>query len=185
MARKLILGAAVAMVCTLAVSQSVAEENLLRELYGQGVHAYFSNNVSQAHEFLSMAIEQGSKDPRCYYYRGLAYAKLGRPDEAQEDFKKGAEFEAAGGAAQIDVGQALQRVQGSLRLDLEKHRYSAKLAARLKEASEHKERYEDFKRDEPKVIREPAAANTPANAPSDVAPPPATPAACTTASRRP
>ena len=162
MARSIVYGIAVLLMLGPAVSANRAQDSLLQEMYGQGVHAYFAGKYDQAHELFTTAIDQGSQDPRCYYFRGLAYAKLGRPDEADADYKRGAEFEAGGAAVQINVGQALQRVQGNLRLQLEEYRYSARLAARLKEVKEKKERYEQMQRNEPNVLRStppPAAAS--------------------------
>ena len=162
MARSIVYGIAVLLMLGPAVSANRAQDSLLQEMYGQGVHAYFAGKYDHAHELFTTAIDQGSQDPRCYYFRGLAYAKLGRPDEADADYKHGAELEAGGAAVQINVGQALQRVQGNLRLQLEEYRYSARLAARLKEVKEKKERYEQMQRNEPNVLRggaPPAAAS--------------------------
>ena len=149
MARSIVFGIVVLLMLGPAVSANRAQDSLLQEMYGQGVHAYFAGKYDQAHELFSTAIDQGSQDPRCHYFRGLAYAKLGRPDEAEADYKRGAELEAGGAAVQINVGQALQRVQGNLRLQLEEYRYSARLAARLKEIKEKKERYEQAIRIDP------------------------------------
>jgi Flp pilus assembly protein TadD len=110
MARSIVFGIAVLLMLGPAVSANRAQDSLLQEMYGQGVHAYFAGKYDQAHELFSTAIDQGSQDPRCHYFRGLTYAKLGRPDEAEADYKRGAELEAGGAAVQIDVGQALQRV---------------------------------------------------------------------------
>ncbi|HND54191.1 MAG TPA: tetratricopeptide repeat protein, partial [Pirellulaceae bacterium] len=68
-----------------------AQNAVLSDLYGRGVHAFFSQKYDRAHELLTAAIDNGSRDPRCYYFRGLSYSRLGRPDEAQADFTKGAE----------------------------------------------------------------------------------------------
>jgi len=173
MARSIAFGIAVLLMLGPAASASRSQDSLLQEMYGQGVHAYFSGKLDQSHELFSAAIDQGSQDPRCYYFRGLSFAKLGRPDEAEADYQRGAELEASGAALQINIGLALQRVQGPQRLQLEEYRYSARLAARLKEAREKKERYEQMQRNEPQVLRgeSPAA---PAVAPRQPPPPDAT-----------
>jgi len=170
MARKIVFGIAVLLTLGPAVTVNQAQDSLLQELYGQGVHAYFSGRYEEAHEFFSKAIEQGTQDPRCYYFRGCVYAKLGRPDEAEADFKSGGEFEASGAAVQINVGQALQRIQGPIRLQLEEHRYAARLAAHLKAAEERKERYEEMQRNEPNVLRTPGPAAADAAAPDAAKP---------------
>ena len=40
---------------------------ILAETYGQGVHAYNSGRLSDALNFFSLAIDNGSRDPRVYY----------------------------------------------------------------------------------------------------------------------
>src|SRR5579864_2921597 len=84
-------GWTVAVGATLVTSLPVsAQTDVLNELYGSGVHAFNSGQYREAYNDLTMAIRSGSRDPRVYYYRGLAYIRLGRPQEAQADFKKGA-----------------------------------------------------------------------------------------------
>ena len=86
------------MLCACAVAWSLAgntraQDALLNDLYGLGVHAYYSNDYFRAHELLTSAVEQGSQDPRVFYFRGLTYQMLGRPDEARDDFRQGAQLE--------------------------------------------------------------------------------------------
>jgi hypothetical protein len=127
----------------------------LAELYGQGVHAYFRGDVRTAHQFFSDAIEQGSRDPRCYFYRGLAYASLGRPTEAEADYKSGAALEVSSTDRIYPVSDSLQRIQGRTRLQIEKHRQVARLTAHTKATQVQKARYEQLKRSEPDVLRAP------------------------------
>src|SRR5688500_4313620 len=117
MNRSLVFGA-VLLVGVLAGS-ACAQEAVLAELYGQGVHAYFARDLRTAHAVLTNAIEQGSRDPRCYYFRGLTYASLGRPDEAEADFKVGAKVETGSADRIYPVADSLQRVQGRTRLQIE------------------------------------------------------------------
>jgi len=105
-----------------------AQEAPLAELYGLGVHAYFASQYDQAHESLTQAIEQGARDPRCFYFRGLVNLKLGRPDEAAGDFQQGAQLEAEGAGRLI--GRSLERVQGYERMQLEQHRQQARFELR-------------------------------------------------------
>src|SRR5262245_3919722 len=56
-----------------------AQDSLLDDLYGRGVHAFFARNYPSAHELFTAAIKGGSRDPRAYYFRGLVYSRLGRP----------------------------------------------------------------------------------------------------------
>jgi hypothetical protein len=70
-----------------------AQDAVLEQLYGSGMHAYFSRDYIKAHEYLTSAIDAGTKDPRPHYFRGLTYLKLGRQADGQIDFRNGANQE--------------------------------------------------------------------------------------------
>jgi len=152
MKRNLILGTVLLSLFALA-GMARAQDPLLEELYGQGVHAYYQGEYSEAHDLLTAAIDEGSRDPRCFYFRGLAYDKLGRPDEADADFAQGAELEAKLGTQFYAVGRSLERVQGEVRLKLEAFRQVARVEARRNELQRKADRYEQFQRDEGNVLR--------------------------------
>ena len=116
---------------------SRAQEATALQLYGSGVHAYFSLDYSRAHEYLTAAIKAGSPDPRCYYFRGLCYLRLGRPEQAKADFLKGAELERMGSGGYND-GRALERIQGADRAMIEQYRVEARLVLlQQSESSRH------------------------------------------------
>jgi hypothetical protein len=158
-------------VCTPAL---LAQDHLLDDLYGRGVHAYFSRNFQDAHKLLSEAVTSGSKDPRVYYFRALADMRLGRPDDAAADLKLATEFE-FNGDEPVQVSKALERVQGAERLNIEEARRKARLSIRNASEERAKIRYENRVKAEAAVLRKvPASAAPPAAAP---AAPPAKPAA--------
>ena len=66
-----------------------AQEAILGQTYGNGVHAYFSGEYVRAHQLLTSAIDAGSHDPRCYYFRGLAYPEVGPPARGRGRFPAG------------------------------------------------------------------------------------------------
>lgn len=111
----------------IVTSAQAREDSILAIAYGNGVHAYFAGDYQRSYEELSSAIEGGTKDPRVFYFRGLAALRLGRFDEANADFASGADAESAqrGGWA---VGRSLERIQGESRLQLEKYRVRARMA---------------------------------------------------------
>ena len=132
-----------------------AQEAVLAQLYGQGVHAYFAQDFVKAHELLSSAIDRGTKDPRVYYFRGLALQRLGRPEDAEADFSAGAEREAKDLNKFYNVSKALERVQGRDRVTLERHRVEARVAA-LEEAQRIMQaRYEQRREAERHVLAGP------------------------------
>jgi tetratricopeptide (TPR) repeat protein len=131
-----------------------AQDAVLGQKYGHGVHAYFSGDYSQAFEQLTAAINGGSKDPRAFYFRGLAYSRLGRPQEAKQDFQKGAELESKDVNRFYDVAKALERVQGPVRIELESYRVEARMAVMEQTERLRKARYEAIQREESRVLRE-------------------------------
>ena len=135
-----------------------AQDAVLTQEYGSGVHAYFTGDSMKAYERLTAAIQGGSKDPRAFYFRGLAYLKLGRAQEAAGDFRKGAELESKDINRFYNVGKALERVQGSARLELENYRVDARMGVLEQLEKLRKERYEAAQREEARVMREQAAA---------------------------
>ena len=111
------------LVC-LTICASVATASDLSD----GMQLFFNGDFRNAQQQLSSLLQQGQHDARIYYFRGLTHKRLGNLEAAVADFKRGAQIESSG--ANAGIGEALQRVQGSDRLLLEKHRTLARLAAR-------------------------------------------------------
>lgn len=109
-------------------STADAQEAILAEIYGRGVHAFYSGQHQQAHSLFSSAINGGSQDPRAYYFRGIVATMMGRSYEADSDWRQGATIEAAR-TSDPSIGRALSRYQGSGRLKLEMIRQQARLQA--------------------------------------------------------
>ena len=169
MNRCIFVGATLVMSSVLGIVH--AQDSVLAELYGQGVHAYFSGDMRTAHSLLTNAITQGSRDPRCYYYRGLAYSSLGRPTEAEADFRMGAEVEVAHADRIYPVADSLQRVQGRTRLQIERYRQVARLTSHTKASKAQQARYEEMKRSDKDVVRDPGRSPAAAAPPATVATP--------------
>ncbi len=162
-----IVGLALAGWVSLAATQLNAQDPVLSELYGRGVHQYFAGHYSDAHELLDLTIKEGDLDPRAYYFRGLSYARLGRPDEAKADFARAAELEVMNTQSAFNVGRALERIQGGERLEIERIRRMARVAARGKTKRRSRARYERFKEAEPRVLRgAPTGPSAPGGAPA-------------------
>jgi hypothetical protein len=99
------------------------------EMYGQAVHSYFRGDLDHAEMLLNEAIGAGSTDPRAHFFRGLCQSRNG-VDAGLADFERGAQLEIDGARRSVNVGQALQRIQGHARIEIEKARLKARLAAR-------------------------------------------------------
>ncbi|MCC9656107.1 hypothetical protein [Rhodopirellula halodulae] len=123
----LLFALAIGFLTATQTNTSHAQSAVLAEIYGRGVHAYNAGNYSKAYELLSMAIDNNIRDPRAYYFRGLA-ANASGMGYAEGDWQMGADLEARGGDSR-SIGQALSRVQGSQRLKLESIREKARLQA--------------------------------------------------------
>ena len=133
-----------------------AAEQTASELYGQGVHAYFGSDYDSAIASLSASIEKNAGDPRAYYFRGLALASRHGLDAGLADLAKGADVEVNRVDERLyDVNGALQRVQGSLRMEVEKQRTGARLAAAQKKKKQDLVKYERLKRREDIVLFQP------------------------------
>ncbi len=149
-----LFAAAVALVAiSLTMPPAQSQDTLLGELYGQGVHNYFNGDYSAAYDQFTRAIDQGSRDPRCYYFRAIVLEKTGRPDEAKKDFEKGAQLEAGGEIQSSVIARSFERVQGTLRLTLENYRTDARLAQKEQAEAIRRAKYEARKALEPKRIR--------------------------------
>ena len=107
-------------------STNAADPSVLA-IYGEGVHSFYAGNFQQSYDYLSEVIEIGTDDPRVYYFRGLSALRLGSQKDADDDFTKGATFEAERGNTRT-VSRALERIQGPDRLLLEQSRSKARLA---------------------------------------------------------
>ena len=132
-----------------------AQDAVLSEFYGSGVHQYFAGNYAQASSDLTASIEGGSKDPRAYYFRGLAALRLGWQQNAAADFRAGAALESADTNQFYPVGKSLERVQGSARMSLERYRAVARAEAHQRQERRNAIRYEQRKRAEAQVLRAP------------------------------
>jgi hypothetical protein len=140
-----------------------AQDAVLGQIYGNGVHAYFAQDYVKAHQLLTSAIDGHSQDPRCFYYRGLALLKLGRPQEAEADFQRGAKLEGAIDQVRAyDVARALERVQGSDRTTLEQFRMEARMSVLKKAEADRAQRYETNIKDQRAFLQQQSEAS-PAN----------------------
>jgi tetratricopeptide (TPR) repeat protein len=167
-----------------------AQDPVFSQFYGSGVHSYYQRDYQEAMDSLSMAIDGGTKDPRAYYYRGLANMRLGNTATARADMQKGAQLESADVDQFYPVGKSLERVQGSERMQLERYRALARAQARRQQLKRDTARYEQRRRAEAQVLRSvpvgppPAPLRPPGPAPVaavEPAAPAATPAAAPSA----
>jgi hypothetical protein len=187
---------AVALVLTSAAALPAQNAAMTAQCYGTGVHAYFSGDYNRAFELFNTAATSGVADPRVVYFRGLAQLRLGRTDEAKQDFQKASKLEIADQERMYNVSRALERIQGGDRLLIEQYRGEARIVAFQKAEEMRKTRYEEQPINDARVAPKPQAPAfgepptpgaktppTPAPTTPDVAPPaepakpgPATPA---------
>ena len=141
------------LLATVRAEPVMTEVTALARAYGAGVHAYFSGDAQRAYDDLTQAIEAGTRDPRAWYFRGLAALKLGRLDEAEADFSTAAtrETDAAGDWA---VSRSLERVQGHDRLALERHRVRARVAGYEQRRQAVERRYSQIESLQTEMLRE-------------------------------
>ena len=140
----------------LLIPCAVAQDAQHRVLYGQGVHAYYSGDYESSVRYLTATISKNTDDPRSYYFRGLANAKLGNDEASLADLKKGAAIEALDDRGVYKISTALQRIQGQPRLQIEKLRKQARLDLVAAEKVRLQARYEQQQSDEAVALRKPA-----------------------------
>ncbi len=173
-------------------SSASAQQAVMDEFYGTGVHNFYDRDFFQAMQNLSVAIDGGSQDPRAYYYRGLARMRSGDVQGAHADLQKGSALETADVDQFYPVAKSLERIQGSERSTLERYRALARAQARQRQLRRDAVRYEERRRHEAQVLRSvpvgppPAALGVaPATAVEAPAPADAAPAAAPAAAATP
>jgi tetratricopeptide (TPR) repeat protein len=182
MIRNLVVSAALSWACLgYIATAALAQDPILAELYGSGVHEYFSGGYQQAIADLSQAVDGGSKDPRVYYFRALCFWRLGDTPKAQIDLATGAKMESADINQYYPVSKSLERVQGSGRLLLERYRVQARAEAYRRQEKRNLARYEAQRKAEAEVLR----ATPPPPEPGAIAPPSGKPAAAEPAADMP
>ena len=130
-------------VVSLSYATFVNAQDPLDEMYGQAVHSYFRGDSEHASELLNEVIDAGSQDPRAYFFRGLcqSYGSF----EGNPDFEKAAQLEIEGKKV-VNIGKALERIQGPARMAIEKSRSKARLASRARLLEIQRTRYEEMQR---------------------------------------
>jgi hypothetical protein len=129
-------------VVSLSFASIVHAQDPLDEMYGQAVHSYFRGDSTHASELLTEVIDAGSLDPRAFFFRGLTQS-YGGVDMSNPDFERGAQLEIEGKKV-VNVGKALERIQGHARVAIEKARAKARLAARSRMLEIQRARYEEM-----------------------------------------
>ena len=164
-ARRIMLGHSTRLACgwllaaaALCCPRATAQEAVLTEFYGSGVHHYFAGNMAAAIADLTVAINGRTKDPRAYYFRALAEMRTGDQGRAAADLQAGGRLETADVNQFYPVGKALERVQGSARLAIERYRTVARAEAFERQQRRDVNRYEQQRRAEAEVLRNPAFA---------------------------
>jgi hypothetical protein len=120
----------------ICLHSAVQAQDILEQMYGSGVHAFFSGRGDQATEIFDEVINAGSQDPRVHYFRGLAQIQSqgGMVEAGIADFEHAAQLEVTSRTS-ANVARALQRIQGPTRIAIEKARARARLAAKSLQAN--------------------------------------------------
>ncbi|TWU22197.1 hypothetical protein Pla52o_32520 [Novipirellula galeiformis] len=178
--KKTLLSTALFAACSLGLltgsGSALAQNPVLSEMYGRGVHAFYAGQLDDANQFLSMAIDNGIKDPRAFYFRGLVANTQGRQFEAEADWRQGAELEASSGG-NPSIGRSLARFQGPERLKLEQVRQTARLEMMATAAKRSQQRYGEIDAAAPAAAAPASSAGKTAAPQKPIAPPPIPPAA--------
>jgi hypothetical protein len=131
-------------IVSLSISSLVSAQDPLDEMYGQAVHSFYRGDLQRAEELLNEVIGAGSEDPRAYYFRGLCQS-VGGYEAGSADFERAAQMELEGKKV-VNVGKALERIQGPVRTEIERARSKARLASRARLLELQRTRYEEMQR---------------------------------------
>ena len=132
-------------VVALSFANIARAQDPLDEMYGHAVHAFFRGDSMHAQELLTEVIDAGSQDPRAFFFRGLCNSYGGGVDMSNPDFERGAQLEIEGKKV-VNIGKALERIQGQARVAIEKARSKARLASRARLLEIQRTRYEEMQR---------------------------------------
>ena len=130
-----------------------AQDTVLTELYGRGVHSFHRGDYVQAHRLLETAVAEGTTDPRVHYFLGLTSYRLGDQEAAEKSFAVGAQLELDRGTS-YPIGKALERVQGPERLLLEDYRDRVRTEHFLNQKARDRARYEARQAAEENILRD-------------------------------
>ena len=101
-------------------AEVLTEDRAARD-YNSGVSAYQFRNYTGALAALESAVKLNPADARYWYYLGLTQWELGKHDEARAAFKKGYDLESRNKPNAALVGEALERIQGTARRELNRY----------------------------------------------------------------
>ena len=155
---------AYAVACLLVFTTSAGADDSTQAL-NHAVVLYHGQQDAAAMSALDRLISAGARDPKAYYFRGLARWRSGKEEQAREDFRAGAQLESANPDPNGMTSIRIYRAQGPARLALEQYRTDARLAAYRIREQQRWERFQSLEGD-PAASSNPAAATTPAASPS-------------------
>jgi tetratricopeptide (TPR) repeat protein len=87
-----------------------------------GIASFQSGKYALAEQQLNESIKSNPSDARAWYFLGLAQYQQGKTDDAKKAFRTGADYESRNKPNARVVGDALERVQFSLRTVLAEYR---------------------------------------------------------------
>lgn len=119
---------------TPAIGDAQSTDRLASKHYSRGVQYFNQGRYGEAQQEFDLATGYAPRDARIYFMRGMSKMRMGASYDAESDFQIGASVEVQYGRG--DVGVALQRLQGSERLMIERYRREAKKTSELLAATE-------------------------------------------------
>lgn len=133
---------------TASVSHAQAQIDAPR-LFEHAMLQFNRGDCQTAYQYFSILINAKFADPRANYFRGLSAWRMGAYESAKDDFRLGAEMEAANPDALGLLAFQMYRIQGPARLALEAARRDARLAAYERREKERWQRFSGAPEGEP------------------------------------
>ena len=98
-----------------------------RHCYHRGVYAFLTGDLTTAEMYLQESVGKYERDPRPWFFLGLARLRQGDTATATMYFQKGAAIETGPLDHVVSVNDALEPIQGPERQEIERCRHEARL----------------------------------------------------------
>lgn len=93
--------------------------------FGEAYHAFWQGDYAAALRLLETALQADDQDARVWYYKGLAELRIGQNEASYQSLAVAIRLHRANTVESSSVNKSLERVQGSLRMELEAARVRA------------------------------------------------------------
>ncbi len=107
---------------------SAEERQLAAQLFGEAYHAFWQDDYRKSLDQIDVALGIHAGDARLWYYKGLAELRLGSRAAATASLAEAVRLHSLNSPERKQIDAALQRVQGTLRAELQRALFAIRSA---------------------------------------------------------